>query len=357
MIATTITDITPDLVRELPKAEVHVHLEGCFDLADLLLLAKEGGTPLPGPAATLFDTSTHTVERDPDGAALNGMGVGAFLQFLDWEGSLVRTGDQLFAAAYRAAARESASGIHYADIIVNPTHWSAWSGRLTEFMRVLCEGFDAAAADGLCDMNLCVSLLRQQSGESALDVVTTMIDAGLDRVVALSIDGDETHAGDTNERFSPAFTLARDAGFRRTVHTGESSGPDSVWGAINLLHAERIDHGVRSIEDPALVRELADRQIPLGICPRSNVSGLHIYPSLDVHPIEQLRQAGVIVSINTDDPAPMSVRIEDDYADCARAFGWDLPTVKEIARNSVRASFAADSVKQQIIADIDGFEG
>jgi adenosine deaminase len=349
------TTLTWNQARALPKAEVHVHLEGCFDLADLLLLAREGGSTLPGPAATLFDTSTHTVERDPEGAAVKGMGVGTFLQFLDWEGSLVRTYDQLFVAGYRAAARESASGVRYADVIVNPTHWGAWDGRLELFMRAITDGFEAAAQDGLCETSLCVSLLRQQSGDSALDVVKTMIDAELPRVVALSIDGDETHAGDTNERFSPAFTLARSAGLRRTVHTGESSGPESVWGAINLLHAERIDHGVRSIEDPDLVKTLVDRQIPLDICPRSNVEGLSIYPSLAEHPIEALREAGVIVSINTDDPAPMSVRLEDDYVDCARTFGWSIETVKDLAANSISASFASDSVKHAILDELRDF--
>jgi len=355
-MTTATTPLTAGVMRRLPKAEVHVHLEGCFDAADLLQSAREHGAELPGPAATLFDTSTHHVERDPQGAAVKGMGVGTFLQFLDWEGSLVRTHEHLASAAYRACARESASGIRYADIIVNPTHWGSWHGRLTDFTRAIAEGFDEAARDGLCEANLCVSLLRQQSGESALEVVEEMIRVRVPRVVALSIDGDETHAGDTNAKFAPAFTLARDAGFRRTVHTGESSGPESVWGALDLLHAERIDHGVRSIEDPRLVEVLAEREIPLGMCPRSNVE-LKVYPSLDVHPIEPLRLAGVKVSINTDDPAPMSVRIEDDYADCARTFGWDLATVKTIAATSIHASFASDELKSRMLADLDAFEG
>ncbi|HEY9315532.1 adenosine deaminase [Williamsia sp.] len=355
--AITTPTLSADMMRRLPKAEVHVHLEGCFDIADLVQSAHAVGADLPGPAATLFDTSTHHVERDPDGAAVKGMGVGTFLQFLDWEGSLVRTHEHLVSTAYRACARESASGVHYADIIVNPTHWASWKGRLTDFTRAIAEGFDEAARDGLCEANLCVSLLRQQSGDSALEVVREMIAARVPRVVALSIDGDETHAGDTNAKFAPAFTLARDAGFRRTVHTGESSGPESVWGAIDLLHAERIDHGVRSIEDPRLVDVLAERQIPLGMCPRSNVEGLKIYPSLDVHPIEPLRRAGVKVSINTDDPAPMSVRIEDDYADCARTFGWDLATVKTLAATSIHASFASDEIKTRMLTDLHAFEG
>ena len=347
--------ITPELARALPKAEVHLHLEGCFDLADLMLLARRNGATLPGPAASLFDLSTHTVELDPTSAAVTGMGVGRFLAFLDWEGSLVEDYETLRTLAYRACARESASGVRYADIIVNPTHWSPWGHRLDEFLRAICEGFDTAAGDGLCQAQLCVSLLRQQDTDSALEVVDTMVRSRLPRVVALSVDGDESQAGDSNSRLAPAFDRARAEGLRRTVHTGESSGPDSVWAAIDMLHADRIDHGVRAIEDPRLVETLVARGIGLGICPRSNVAGTHLYGSLAEHPIDRLRRAGVTVSINTDDPGPMGVRIEDEYADCAQTFGWDLATVAEVAAASVRASFAPADLAAGILADIATF--
>jgi adenosine deaminase len=138
---------------------------------------------------------------------------------------------------------------------------------------------------------------------------------------------------------------------KRTVHAGESSGPEGVWDAIELLHADRIDHGIRAIEDLQLVALLAERRIPLGVCPASNVK-LGLYSTLADHPIEKLRKAGVPVSVNTDDPALLGLRLQDEYSRCADAFGWTADDCREIAKNSVAASFADAAIKSDIIAEI-----
>jgi len=348
-------------IRALPKAEVHVHLEGGFELVDLIDLAKVAGVALPGPARSLFDVSTHYAPADESptsgGGAANGVGVGGlsgFLRFLDWQCGLVTTAEQAARVAYRFAARESASGVRYADVVINPTHWSAWKGRTPELLAAFAAGLDEAEQDGLAGIGLCVSLLRSQSQGEAVDLVEWMAAARPAHVVALSVDGDERVSGRTGEKFAPAFALAKSAGLRRTVHAGESSGPEGVWDAIDLLHAERIDHGVRSIEDPALVDRLVADGIPLGICPRSNVS-LGIYPDWAGHPIELLREAGVTVTVNTDDPAPLGTRLESEWAICADTFGWNLADLGELAQNSVRASFANDDLKRDLHAEITAF--
>ena len=353
--------IDEDTIRALPKAEVHVHLEGGFELIDLIDLAKAAGVPLPGPARSLFDISTHyapkTKEITSGGGAKSGVGVGGltgFLRFLDWECGLVTTAEQAARVAYRFAARESASGIRYADVVVNPTHWNAWRGRTPELLAAFSAGLAEAEQDGLARIGLCVSLLRSQSISEARDLVEWMAAARPEHVVALSVDGDERVSGRTGTKFAEAFTLARDAGFRRTVHAGESSGPEGVWDAVDLLHAERVDHGVRSIEDPRLVDRLVADGIPLGVCPRSNVS-LGIYPDWAGHPVEVLRRAGVTVTVNTDDPAPLGTRLESEWAMCADTFGWTLADLGGLAHNSVTASFADDDLKRDLHAEIDGF--
>ena len=141
-------------------------------------------------------------------------------------------------------------------------------------------------------MGLCVSLLRTQSASAAAELVDALVALRHSRVVALSIDGNEAAAGRTGPRFAEAFRRAGAAGLGRTVHAGESSGPEGVRDAIELLGADRIDHGVRAIEDPELVALLADRRIPLGVCPTSNLK-LGVCPSIDAHPIDRLRRAGV----------------------------------------------------------------
>jgi adenosine deaminase len=323
-------------IRDLPKAEVHVHLEGCFDADQIVQLAAAAGGPLPRPRPRLFEL--------PDLPAL--------LEFLDWVCGLVRTREQVEHAAYRFAEREARSGVRYADLIFNPTHWP-WRDRLGEFIEALDAGFSAAERDGLPSVGLCVSLLRRQSAGEAGELVEWLADLKHPRVVALSIDGNEVAAGRTGPRFADAFARAAAAGLRRTVHAGESSGPEGVWDAVELLGAERIDHGIRAVEDPNLVRRLADSGIPLNVCPGSNVA-LGLYPDLRSHPIDALRAAGVPVSVNTDDPASLETDLVSEYLATATAFDWSDAIVRDVARTSIEASFADEDAKRGLIAELDG---
>jgi adenosine deaminase len=208
-------------------------------------------------------------------------------------------------------------------------------------------GLAAAEQDGLPPVSLCVSLLRTQSSDAAAELVDTLVALQHPRVVALSIDGNEAAAGRTGPRFAEAFRRAGAAGLRRTVHAGESSGPEGVRDAIELLGADRIDHGVRAIEDPELVGLLVDRQIPLGICPTSNLT-LGVYRSMEDHPIDRLRRSGIAVSINTDDPVLLGASLVGEYALCSKAFGWSDDDLRSLARNSIDASFANADVKARL---------
>jgi adenosine deaminase len=351
--------VSDDIIRSIPKAELHVHLEGTFELVDLMELAKQAGAELPGPARSIFDIGTHRKPELPEvttgGNREIGIGVGGlggFLAFLDWECGLVVTAESAARTAYRFAARQSASGVRYSDVIVNPTHWSAWRGRESLLLDALGEGFAEAEQDGLCPVSIAVSLLRSQSSTDAAAMVDLLIDSRPSRVVALSVDGDEKTTGRTGLKFQEAFRAAKKAGLHRTVHAGESSGPEGVWDAIDLLGAERIDHGVRSIEDENLIRQLVDRQIPLNVCPRSNLT-LGLYDSWHEHPLPALVDAGVTVTINTDDPAPMGTTLVHDWSRCARDYSYGYLDLLGFARNSITASFANDDIKRDLFAELD----
>lgn len=322
---------SPDRFHALPKAEVHVHLEGCFEPALLEQWAARFGVPMPRPRDELFQFT----------------GLADFLQFLDWACHLVTTREQLAEMAYAFSSRLAVSGAGYADLIVNPTHWTPWQGRLREMIDALDSGFAAAEQDGLPPVGLCISLLRTQSADAAIELVNTLVAMRHPRVVALSIDGNEATAGRTGSRFAEAFRRAGAAGLKRTVHAGESSGPEGVRDAIELLGADRIDHGVRAIEDAALVGLLAERGIPLGVCPTSNLV-LGVYPSMQQHPLERLRRAGVRVSVNTDDPALLGTTLLAEYALCSDAFGWSKDDVRAVARTSIDASFANADIKRRL---------
>ena len=322
---------TIDRLRAVPKAEVHVHLEGCFDAALLEGWARKFGEPMPRPRESLFRFE----------------GLADFLHFLDWACGLVRTREELAEAAHAFSRRLAASGAGYGDLIFNPTHWKPWQGRLREMIDALDAGFRAAEQERLPPVGLCVSLLRTQSAKEAAELVDTLVALRHPRVVALSIDGNEATAGRTGPRFAEAFRRAGAAGLKRTVHAGESSGPEGVRDAIELLGADRIDHGVRAIEDPSVVAQLVDKQIPFGVCPTSNLR-LGVYPSMDQHPIELLRRAGVAVSVNTDDPALLDTRLEREYALCRDTFDWTDDDLRSVARTSIDACFADDDVKKQL---------
>src|SRR5260221_6440801 len=156
-------------IRALAKAEVHVHLEGSFEAADVERLALEAREDLPRPVEQLFD--------------MRGLDLSAFLQILDWTCGLVRTREQLARAAYRFAEREARAGVVYADLIVNPTHWSAWTARLDEFIDALDDGFIEAGRDALPPVCVCVSLLRQQTSSAALELVDWLLERQHPRVV------------------------------------------------------------------------------------------------------------------------------------------------------------------------------
>ena len=325
----------------LPKAEVHLHLEGCVDRSLVDAAARRHRTPSP----------RRTVD--------DGIGPGPItdlaqlLSHLDWSCGLIDRAEDLTAIAYDTARRATSSGVRHIDVIVNPTHWPHWRGRLDAMVAALDDGFRSAETDGLATAVLCLSLKRTQTRTEADAVVDWILDRRPPRVGALSIDGDERN-GSHNERFAGAFTRAGAAGLRRCAHAGESSGPEGVRQAIDLLGAERIDHGVRAVEDGAVVAELVRRSIPLDTCPTSNVV-LGVVGDLARHPVDDLRRQGVRISLNTDDPVLYGIDLAGEYERCAGTFGWSRADVAAVARTSVESCFADESRRRQILSELDAY--
>lgn len=324
-------------IRALPKAEVHCHLEGCVPPELARRAARRRGSgPDAGPTLPVTDLA-------------------GLLAYLDFSCGVVDQPDELAAIAYDTMTRASASGTGHVDVICNPTHWPAWLGDLGTLVDALDAGFQEAEDDGLGTAALCLSVKRTQTAAEAMELVDWIVGSGRARAVALSVDGDEAGgAASHTDRFEPAFRRAAVAGLRRCAHAGESSGPRGVRDAVHRLGAERIDHGVRSVEDPSLVAELAARGVPLDVCPTSNVA-LGIVGSLGDHPVEQLRAAGVRLSLNTDDPLLFQVDLPGEYLRCAREFGWDRGAVASLARTSIESCFADPDRRRRLLRDHDRF--
>lgn len=325
-------------IRELPKAEVHLHLEGC----------------VPFEAVGLDDPRRAGVALDPHTGAPQFRDLSAFLAFLDLSCALVTEAEQVELIAYEVTRRAAADGVGHVDVIFNPTHWPAWRSDLAGFVGRLGRGFEHGEADHRVTAGLCLSLKRTQPPEESVELVDWLLETRPSRVVALSVDGNEAAAGRTGARFAPLFERARRAGLRTCAHAGESSGPDGVRDAVELLRAERVDHGIRAVEDPGLVQELAARAVPLDVCPTSNVR-LGVVATLEDHPIEQLRRAGVRVSVNTDDPLLFGTSVAGEYARCAEVFGWDRSVLGEIARTSIESSFAPEERRRELLGALDAY--
>jgi len=327
---------TEDAIRDLPKLEMHVHLEGNIPLATIADLAERAGEPLPRPLESLYATDN----------------LADFLECLDWVCGLVRDEQTARELAHGFARYCREQGIVYAELIVNPTHWSGLDAHA--LIGALDAGFDEAAREGLPEVYLLPSLLRQQSAEQALALVEWLGGANLERVVGLSIDGNEAAAGRTGERFAPAFARARELGLGCTAHAGESSGPEGILDALECLRVSRIDHGIRAVEMPGLPERLARERITLNVCVSSNVA--LVYGDIAAHPLPDLVAAGVPVTLSTDDPVILGIDLVAELARVASHMNWGLDRLLDLQRNAVAASFAPAPLKEALYARLEAYE-
>lgn len=320
----------------MPKVELHVHLEGSISLAVILNLAEKHGVSLPRPVEQLFEFD----------------GLQTFLEFLDWICGLVRVDEELEGLAYSVASKLAASNVAYAEVIVNPTHWRKnWSKE--RLVHALIAGFERAARDGLTDCRLLLSLLRTQSSEEAVELVNWMAAERHPRIAGLSIDGNEQVAGRTGPRFAEAFIKAKQVGLRTVAHAGESSGPEGVRDALDLLKVDRIDHGVRAAEDQELLQRLAEEHIVLNVCLTSNLNLL--YPSIELHPLRKLLEGGVRVTVNTDDPELLHINLNEEWAKVAAYCGWTQEDALAVAGYAIDAAFCDESKKRELREQLESY--
>ena len=219
----------------------------------------------------------------------------------------------------------------------------------------MIEGIGRALDDGRAALGISTHLimcfLRHLSAEAAMET----LDLGLrhrDRIVAVGLDSGER--GNPPEKFAAVYERARAAGLRAVAHAGEEGPADYVRGSLDVLGVERIDHGIRAADDPDLVRRLAADQVPLTMCPLSNVV-LRVFDRIEDHNILELFDQGVLVTINSDDPAYFGGDVADNYLAVQRAFDLDRVQLAALAANSIKASFLADDRKHELLAELDAY--
>lgn len=323
-----------DFIREMPKVELHVHLEGATQPETLLQLAQKNGIELP----------VRTVEE-----------VREWYQFRDFDhfvdiyiliSECIRTADDIEHITREFLRGQAAQNIRYTEATYTAnTHYKQKGISFEAQLAAIKRARDWAAAELGVHLNLVIDISRETPLEEGLRTADWVIAHHGDGVVALGLGGAEV--GFPAENHRAAFEKALTAGVPCVPHAGETVGPESVWSALNVCDALRIGHGVRSIEDPALVDHLRERQIPLEVCPTSNVC-LGVYPTLADHPLPQMVKAGLYVTINSDDPPMFNTSLTQEFEAICTTFGYGAEDLQAFTLNALRAALISPAQKSQL---------
>ncbi len=324
-------------MKTLPRIELHLHLEGAAPPGFIRTLAGEKAMSLEGVFA-------------PDG----GYAFRDFLHFLEVYEAATATlqTPEDYHRLTRAVLRERArDGVIYLEAFLSPDFCGG--GDITAWREYLAAIEEAAAIErresGI-QMRAIVTPVRHFGPERARRTAACAQETAGDFLTGFGMGGDE-NAGKPAD-FAYAFDMAREAGLRLTTHAGEFAGPESVRESLAALGVERIGHGVRAIEDPALVEELAEKGITLEVCPGSNIA-LGLYPGWPVHPIRALREAGVKVTISTDDPPFFRTTLESEYENLARAFDWGEDAFRSLNITAAKAAFCDQATREGLLKKLE----
>ncbi len=337
-------------LQAAPKAELHIHLEGSILPENLLTLARRNGVSLP--ADTVDGLRQWFIYRD----------FSHFIEIYLTITRCLRHAKDYEYVVYEFGREMARQNIRYAEVTFTPgTHYDL-GVPFEVYFDGLTKGRERALADFGVEIRWVFDIVRNiEPREKRLrlaDYTTSVaIDGKNDGVVALGLGGLEAEY--PSDLFAPYFERALKAGLHSAPHSGETAGPKSIWDSIRLLHAERLGHGVRSIEDPELMVYLAEHHLPLEVNPTSNVR-LNVFPSMADHPLRRLVDAGVTVIVNSDDPPLFNTTLNDELCLLVDPFGFDVPALDTILLNGVRCSFLPAERKQaleaQFCAELDALK-
>jgi len=333
------SDLTA-FIAGLPKAELHVHHVGSASPRIVAELAERHPGVVPSDAEALasffeFTDFGHFIE--------------VYLAVVD----LIRTSEDIRMLTYEVA-REMAEGqsLRYAELTCTP-YTSVVRGIPIE---AYSEAIEDARVAAQRDFGLRLQWIYDIPGESGIPAADATLEYALkhptDGLVGFGLGGPEI--GVPRPQFQPHFDAARAAGLRSVPHAGETTGPQTIWDALQVLGAERIGHGTSAAQDPELLVHLAATGIPLEVCPSSNIATRAV-ERLEEHPIRTFHDAGVVVTVNSDDPPMFGTTLNQEYAIAAELLDLDRAGIAELAKTAVRAAFVDDAVKDGLSAEIDAY--
>lgn len=333
------TDLLP-FIEGLPKAELHVHHVGSASpriVSELAARHPDSKVPLdPGALAEYFTFTdfAHFIE--------------VYLSVVD----LVRTPDDVRLLTFEVARDMARQNIRYAELTVTP--FSSTRRGIPEqgFMEAIEDARKAAETELGVVLRWCFDIPGEAGLDAADETARLAVDLRPEGLVSFGLGGPEV--GVPRPQFKPYFDRALAAGLRSVPHAGETTGPQTVWDALHDLRAERIGHGTSAPKDPELLAYLAEHRIPLEVCPTSNIATRAV-ATLDEHPVKEMVAAGVLVTVNSDDPPMFGTDLNNEYAVAARLLELDERGVAGLAKNAVEASFLDPAGKARIAGEIDAY--
>ena len=321
----------------LPKAELHLHIEGSLEPELMFQLAERNGITLP------------YISVDALRQAYQFNNLQEFLDLYYQGMSVLQTEQDFYDLTWAYLQRSAADGVIHTEIFFDPQgHLQRGISFETQFKgiyRALCEG---EAQLGI-SFRLIMSFLRHLSEQSAFDTLEQAM-PWLEHIDGVGLDSSEL--GHPPEKFARVFARCRELGLRITAHAGEEGPPDYVWQALDLLKVQRIDHGNRSLEDAALIERLAKEQVPLTVCPLSNLK-LCVVPEMSQHPILRLLDAGLLVTINSDDPAYFGGYLVDNFSALIECLPITSAQIVQLIRNSFKGCWLSEADKQACLQRLE----
>ena len=330
-------DRLPDLLRVMPKAELHIHIEGSLEPELIFALAQRNGLSLP----------YSSVEDLRCAYAFTNLQ--SFLDIYYAGASVLITSQDFYDMARAYFVKAAADNVVHAELFFDPqTHIARGVS-----MDVVINGLHRACVDAETELGISASLimcfLRHLSEEEAFETLERALPHRA-KIIGIGLDSGEV--GNPPEKFARVFARCRELGFHLVAHAGEEGPPAYVWTALDVLKVERIDHGVQSSKDAALMHRLATDRIALTVCPLSNLK-LCVFPDLTSHNLKQLLDAGLAATVNSDDPAYFGGYMNDNFTQTFAATGLQAEHAYMLARNSFEASFIDASAKRRYFAELD----
>ena len=329
-------DLT-SLIQRIPKAELHLHIEGTLEPELMMTLAQRNRIELPYASV------------DEIRYAYNFSDLQSFLDIYYAGAQVLREQQDFYDLTWAYLERAAEDNVRHVEIFFDPqTH----TERNVEFATVI-EGVYGALQDGRTRLGITFRLIMCFLRHLSADDAQVTLDDALpfkDKIHAVGLDSSEV--GHPPSKFVDVFDRARNEGFLTVAHAGEEGPPAYIRQALDLLKVQRVDHGVRCLEDPELVERLVDEQIPLTVCPLSNVK-LRVFDALEQHNLKLLLQRGLCATINSDDPAYFGGYIGENYLQTQRALDLSAADIHALTKNAFTASFLDDADKQRYIAELD----